>query len=277
MSSVGELLRSRELVASLVRRELASKYRLTALGHLWSLGNPLAIMAVYTVVFSYIMRVQPEPGDPSGLDSYALWLLCGLLPWAYFVSVVNGGIGTVVGNAALIKKVAFPRSALVVSSSLAMLCTWLIEMTLLVAVLTLAGGAALLWVPLVLVFMVLLWLFATGVALVLSIANVYFRDLQHLVVILLQVWFFLTPVLYPVSLVQAQSQATGPVVGQVTVLDLYHLNPMTGFAVVFRTLLYDNRAPSLAEAATCVAWSAAALVVGTWVFQRYEKGLAEAL
>ncbi|WP_237713797.1 MULTISPECIES: ABC transporter permease [Rhodococcus] len=274
---VRELRDSRELLANLARREIRGKYKATALGQLWSLANPLAAMAIYTVVFAYIIRIRPAPGDPSGLDVFALWLLCALLPWTFFTNVVNGGILSLVGNENLIKKVFFPRIALVVANSVAVLFAWSIEMAVLLVALLIAGAHVLPWLPLVVVFMVLMWLFATGVSMMAAIGNVYFRDTQHFVTIFFQVWFYLTPIVYPASLVGEQSERLGPVVGSVTVFDLYQLNPLEQFAQAFRTLLYDNQWPALPNAMACVVCGVAAFLLGCTIFKRHEKGLAEAL
>src|SRR5690606_18205195 len=110
MSYIRELFAARELLGNLTSREIKGKYRRTVLGQLWSLINPLSLMIVYTIVFSFIFRARPAVGDPSGLDIYPLWLLSGLLPWLFFTRVVNGGISTLIGSASLIKKVYFPRS-----------------------------------------------------------------------------------------------------------------------------------------------------------------------
>ncbi|PFG38688.1 ABC-2 type transport system permease protein [Georgenia soli] len=277
MSIVEDLRGSRELLLNLTRREIKGKYKRTALGQLWSLANPLAAMAIYTVVFALIIRVEPEPGDPSGLDIFALWLLCGLLPWSFFTNVVNGGMGALVGNENLIKKVHFPRIALLVANSFSWIFSWSIEMVVLLVALLLVGANALPWVPLVVLFMALMSLFATGVALMLSVANVYFRDTQHFVGILFQVWFYLTPILYPVSLVAGLSDDVGPLIGSVTLLDLYMLNPVGEFVEAFRNLMYDNRWPELSTTLSCVAWAVAVFFVGYSIFKRHEKGLAEAL
>jgi ABC-type polysaccharide/polyol phosphate export permease len=277
LSAVSELYRARELVLNLIRRELKGNYRGTAFGQLWSLVNPLTVMAVYTVVFSLILRVQPAPGDPSGLKVYALWLLCGLLPWTFFTGVVNGGMRTLIGNGDLIQKVAFPRSALIVSNSISLFVTWCIEMSVLVAALLIAGADVLIWLPFVLLLMASFWLFATGLAMMLSIANVHFRDTEHFVGVLLQVWFYLTPILYPISFVEAKSQQYGPIVGSVSILDVYELNPMAQFATAFRSLLYDNRFPEIGNVLVCFLLSLIVAVAGLFIFKRYEKGLAEAL
>ncbi|GAA3511899.1 ABC transporter permease [Georgenia daeguensis] len=277
MSVITDLRNSRELLLNLTRRELKGKYKRTTLGQLWSLANPLAAMAIYTVVFAFIMRVEPDRGDPSGLDIFALWLLCALLPWTFFTNVVNGGMSSLVGNENLIKKVHFPRIALVLSTSLSYLVSWGIEMIVLLVALLIAGGNPLPWLPVAAFFMVLLALFATGIAMMLAIANVYFRDTQHFVGIIFQAWFYLTPVVYPVSLVAGESAKIGPIFGSVEILDLYLLNPMTDFAEAFRNLLYDNRWPDLSTTAVCVAWSVGVFLLGYQVFKRHEKGLAEAL
>ncbi len=277
MSIVSELVASRELLLNLTRREVKGKYKATALGQLWSLANPLTAMVIYTVVFAYIIRIKPEPGDPSGVDVFALWLLCALLPWTFFTNVVNGGMISLVGNENLIKKVYFPRVTLVVANSLSWMVTWAIETVVLVVALLIVGADPLVQLPLVLVFMGLMWLFATGVSMMLGVANVHFRDTQHFMNIFLQLWFYLTPIVYPASMVAQQSDKIGPIVGQWTIMDFYELNPLGLFATVFRNLLYDNRLPTLSLSMACVAWAVGAFVLGCWIFQRNEKGLAEAL
>lgn len=272
-----ELRRSPELLANLTRREIKGKYKRTVLGQLWSLANPVASMLIFTLVFGVIFDLEPERGDPSGLHIFALWLMCGLLPWAFFVNVVTGGMNSLVGNENLIKKVYFPRVSLIVSSSLAGLFSWSIEMAALALALLLLGAMVLPWIPAVVAMMVLLGLFATGVAMLLSIANVYFRDTQHFVGILFQAWFYFTPILYPVTMVAERSDAHGPLLGSVTILDLYRLNPMERFVEVFRNLMYDNRWPALDSVLFCVGWTTAVLVVGSWVFQRNQAKLAELL
>ncbi|WP_421740918.1 ABC transporter permease [Cellulomonas sp.] len=277
MSLIADVRSSRELLVNLTRREVKGKYKRTALGQLWSLANPLAQMLVYTLVFSVIIKITPEPGDPSGLNIFALWLMCALLPWTFFTSVVTGGMASLVGNENLIKKVYFPRSTLVVSNAFAATYTWLIEMAVLLVALLLFGANPLPFLPLVIVAMAVLFVFSLGVALLLSIANAYFRDMQHLVSIVFQVWFYLTPILYPISQVESISADRGPLVGNVTLLDIYKLNPMEGFTEVFRNLLYDNRLPEWTTALECVVWALGAIVVGSWVFDRHQKRLAEVL
>jgi ABC-2 type transport system permease protein len=235
-------------------------------------------MVVYTFVFTFIIRLEPAPGDPSGLNVFALWLLCGLLPWIFFANVVNQGMGSILANESLIKKVYFPRSVLVLSSSAAVSVNWVVEMLVLVVALVVVGAwATILWLPLVVVFMALLAVFATGVALALAIANVYFRDTQYFVTIGLQLGIFFAPIIYPLSLVKAQSDRLGSLFLDVTLLDLYRLNPMERFVSVFRSLLYDNDWPAVDDVIACVLWALAAFVIGSLVFSRNQKRLAEIL
>lgn len=277
MSVLSDLGSSRELLVNLTSREIKGRYKRTALGQLWSLANPLSAMIVYTFVFAFIIRAKPDPGSPSGLNIFAVWLLCALLPWTFFTGVVNGGMNALVGNENLIKKVFFPRSALVASSAFATAYSWAIEMLVLLVVLLAVGAGPLPWLPMVLVVMVLLFCFSLGVSFLLSIANVYFRDTQHFVAILFQIWFYATPIVYPDHLVATKSAEMGALFGSVTLLDLYRLNPMENFAAVFRNLLYDNRMPDPTTLAECAAWSIGLLVIGGWVFDRNSKRLAEAL
>ncbi|WP_127841538.1 ABC transporter permease [Actinomyces wuliandei] len=276
MPIISDLRESRELLYNLTMREVKGKYKRTALGQLWSLANPLALMVVYSLVFSIVIRVQPAPGDPSGLDYFALWLMCGLLPWSFFSNVVNGGMGALVGNENLIKKVYFPRSALLVSNSLAWLYSWSIEMVVLVVAVILLGGAPYLYVLPVMVLMVLLTLFSTGVAMMLSIANVHFRDTQYLMGIVFQIWFYANPIIYPATMVQEVSGGAGSFLGM-TVFDLYRLNPFYHFILAFRNLLYDNRLPALSTSLVVLVLSLGVFLVGWRVFDRHQSRLAEVL
>ncbi len=267
-----ELVATRELLWNLSLREIRGRYRRTVLGQLWSLLNPIATMIVYTIVFSFIFRARPAVGDPSGLDSYPLWLLSGLLAWTYFSRVVSEGLGSVVSSASLIKKVYFPRAHLPFSVAISTGFTWCIELSVLIVVLWVFGGFPIPWIPALVVAMVLLALFSTGFAMVLAILNVHFRDTQHFVTIALQMWLYLTPVIYPIELVEDAASRHGE-----WILTVYRLNPMERFVSVFRSLLYDNAWPPLEDSLVCVAWALAMFSVGYLVFARNEKRLAELL
>lgn len=273
-----ELWSARELLANLVLRETRGQYKRTVLGRFWSLLNPLASMLVYTFIFAIVFRIQPAAGDPSGLNVFALWLLCGLLPWSFFANSMNAGMGSLIANAGLITKVYFPRAVLPVAAVGTTAVNWLFEMGVLLAALTIVGSKALLWVPGVVLLMLLLALFSTGLGLLLSIFNLRFRDMQYLISIVLQLWMYLTPIIYPVSLISDLSTRIGELFGtNLTLMDLYTINPMYHFVTAFRQMLYDNRLPDTSHIVVCLVWTIAALSLGTWLFSRNEKRIAEEL
>ena len=278
MSYFTEIWHARELLQNLTNREVRGKYRRTALGQLWSLANPIAAILIYTFIFSFIFRLPAQVGDPSGLNNYALWLVCGLLPWLFFNRVLSLGVDSLVLNSGLIQKVYFPRIVLPLSLANATFFTWLLEMGVLIVALSLLGSFVLPWLPLLAVFMVVFGLFSVGVAMVFSIINVYFRDLSYLLTIVLQFWFYLTPILYPVDLVATQSDRLGGLAGtEITLLNLYQLNPIEGFIEIFRNLLYDNRAPELGTVLIALGWMVVALAGGLWMYAKKERDLAELL
>jgi ABC-2 type transport system permease protein len=278
MSYLSDIWGSRELLQNLTNREVRGKYRRTALGQLWSLANPIAAILIYTFIFSFLFRLPAQVGDPSGLNNYALWLVCGLLPWLFFNRVLTIGVDSLVANAGLIQKVYFPRIVLPLSLANATLFAWLLEMGVLVVALSLLGSFVLPWLPLLAVFMVVFALFSVGVAMLLSIANVYFRDLSYLLTIVLQFWFYLTPILYPVDMVATQSDRLGGLAGtSVTLLNLYQLNPVGGFIEIFRNLLYDNAMPELSRILIALAWAVGAFGAGVWLYSKKERQMAELL
>jgi ABC-type polysaccharide/polyol phosphate export permease len=268
LSYLKEMWDTRELLANLTIREIKGKYRRTVLGQLWSLVHPLATMLVYTVVFDFLFKASPPPGNPSGLNIYPVWLMCGYLPWTFFTHTVNGSLTSIVSGSHLIKKIYFPRMHLPLARTGSVGFTWLNEMGLLAVVILICGGWVLPWLPLVLVFMILLALFAAGIGMLLAILNVHFRDTEHFIGILLRLLLYLTPVLYPISRVQKLVKHHGE-----WVLDVFRLNPLEHFMAVFRNLLYDNRAPALSDVIWCLASAVVVFIIGSVVFVRNERRL----
>jgi ABC-2 type transport system permease protein len=272
MSRVSDLVGTRDLAVNLTLRELRSRYKRTLLGWTWSLLNPLAAVAIYSLVFSFFLKIQPPTGDPSGLSSFALFLLCGLIPWTFFSNGLSMGLGSLVGNGNLIKKVYFPREILVFAAIASLVVTMLIELAVLGVILLVVGNMVLPWIPVVLVLVALEAVFVLGIALVLSVCNVYFRDVQHLVAIVLQVLFYTAPIVYPISYVPDTATVLGV---EIPVGDIYRLNPLVTFIEAFRDVLYDLRFPPLANCLYLVGWTASLLAFGFWVFGRLDRRLAE--
>jgi ABC-type polysaccharide/polyol phosphate export permease len=274
VTSLAELRDSRELLVNLTQREVRGKYKRSLLGQSWSLLNPLAQVLVFTLVFSLFLRIPPDVGDPSGLRSFALQLLAGLLPWAFFANAVSGGMGSLLSNANLVKKVYFPRELLVASTVFALNVSFGVELLVLLAAVMVFGGLGVLPHLVVVPYLVLaLTAFGLGIGMALSVANVYFRDTAQFVGIMLQVWFYLTPVIYTLDYVASQDVE---ILGR-SPEQFLALNPMTHFVECFRNVFYDFRFPELADLAVVGVLGAVSLVLGFLVFQRFEGRLAEEL
>lgn len=264
----------RELLANLTLRELRGKFKRSILGWLWSVLNPLASIAVYALVFGVFFKVEPPVGDPSGLANYPLFLVCGLLPWTFLTNALTGSVTSIVANEGLVKKVYFPRWVLPAAASIAWLASFAVELVVLAIALLFVGNVAFIWAPVVVVLMVLLLGFGLGLGLMLSAANAYFRDVQHFLTILINVWFYATPILYPISLVPETYEVLG---SDVPVRRLLEANAMTSFVDAFRDVLYHLRFPSASQWGFLVATTLLTLAAGSWVFSRLEPRLAEEL
>ena len=260
---------SHELLWNLTLRELRTKYRKSILGWSWSMLNPLATVAIYSFVFGHLFGAQAPKGVHSGLTTFALYLLCALLPWNFFMLVTNTGMQSMIGNAALVRKVAFPREVLVFANSLHGIVQFGIEMGLLTVALVIAGSYFFAWIPIVLLQMFLLALFASGLALALAAGNVYFRDLGYLWQIFSQVWFFATPIVYLPTLIDGKVPTA---VGYIL-----KVNPMAVFAQGFRRSMYDNMFPGWTNLGACAAVALVSMLIGWSIFTKLSRRFAEEL
>lgn len=260
-----------DLLMNLTLRDLRSKYKRSVLGWTWSVLNPLVAVVVYSAVFSIFLRIEPSVGDPSGLDSYAVFLLVTLLPWQFHVTSLTEANRSITANSSLITKIFFPRWVLPTSAVLARFLTLIVEMLVLLILIALwEGHNAFKWIPVVAALMILQLLFTIGLALMISAANVYFRDIQHFLMVALQPWMFLTPILYPLNLVPADKEFLG-----ISYRTLYQLNPMVSWAKAYRNVLYDLRLPSLERWLAILSATFVVLYIGFKVFNRLEPRMAE--
>ncbi|MCU1690857.1 MAG: transporter permease [Pseudonocardiales bacterium] len=273
MSLVGELRTSQDLLLNLTKREITGKYKRTALGQAWSLVNPLAQMAIYSLVFGFVLQNNVGPAHPSGLHVFALWLSAALLPWIFFTNVMTSGMAAILSNSNLVKKVYFPRYTLVVSSTLSWLFTFAIEISVLIVVVLIFGGMPLLYLPGIVIAMILLATLGLGLGFMLAVANVYFRDTSHFISILVQVWFYATPIVYPLTLIEGKARDHPGW----HILTIYRMNPMERFSEVFRAFIYENRMPPTATVLYVIVVPVVVLVLGFAIFQRFEGAMAEEL
>lgn len=250
-----ELFAYRPLIHTLVMRDLKARYRGSMLGLLWTLLNPLLHMGIYALVFSIYLRVQ--------MDRYAVFLLCGLLPWIWFSSSLLLGATAIIDGGNLIKKVFFPPQILPTVTVTANFVNFLLGIPILFAFLLfydVQQGWTLCLLPLLIVCQ---FAFTLGLTLLISAASVHYRDIPHILGHFLTFWFFLSPIVYKSTQVPEQFHT------------LLSLNPFTLFVVAYQDILLYNTAPTWAAFADMFCVSALALLSGVLVFTHFRWSFAE--
>ena len=267
--------RTVNLLANLTLREIKGQYKKTVLGRAWSLLNPLANIAVYSLVFGILVRAAPPLGTNSGLKSYALWVACGIIPWGFMATGTSLGRGALADNAGLLTKVYFPRFVLPTSTIFALASTFLTELAAVAIFVGVAGGGpGILWrLPVLIPIVILNTAFVLGLSLILSIGMVYFGDIQHIWGIFLQLWLYASCVVLPFSLVQ-QAQVGHP---DLPIVFFFEINPAYQFVEAYRNVLYDFDVPSLSRWLIMLAWAAASMAIGSWVFRKFSARIVEEL
>jgi lipopolysaccharide transport system permease protein len=270
--AVREALQYRDLIRNLTQRELRSRYRRSFLGWGWSLLQPALMTAVYSIVLGVIFKVPRDPGDPSGIDSFPIFLLAGVLMWNFLAAGLNGSMGSISNAGNLLTRVWFPREVLPISAILAMALSLLIELGILsVTVVIITGKVMFHLLPVALFLVALLVLFVAGLSFWLAACNAKYRDVEYLTSVVLLAYFYLTPVLYPPSLVPDTAiGSTG-----LTLRDLSLANPMARFAMAFRNVFYDIRLPGFETTMWLVGWSLASFYFGLRFFVRRADRFAE--
>jgi len=254
----------RNLLYLLALKELRTRYRKSLLGWAWTLLNPISQVIIFSFVFLVAFRQPPPIGKPSGLESFPLYFLAGLLPFSYFSISVTTGIGSIAGNASLISKVSFPHEHLSLSVIAAQLATFLIELSVLSVALLIAGQMVLPWLVPYMALVALLTVFTTGVSLALSAANVFFRDVNYLWSIVAQLLFYVTPIIW-----------VPETIGNDLLDTFSNWQPMGSFIRASQQMLYGGYMPSLARWAHLTVVSFVALAIGSWIFNRLSPRFAE--
>lgn len=271
-TALPEIYNHRELLGNLVRRELRSRFRRTFLGWGWSFVQPVMMTAIYALVLGTFLKATPAAGDPSGIDSFALFLLAGIVPWALFAGGLGAAIGSISNAGGLITRVWFPRELLPMSAILALAFTMLIEMSVLAGAVMIVGRVMLLqYLPIALLLMFFQALFTMGISFWLSAANVRYKDVEYLTSVFLLAYFYLTPILYPPTQIPDHS-----VFGtSVTWRDLALLNPMARFMQAYRNVFYDVRVPGLNTMLWISGWSLLVFFLGLRFFVSRADRFAE--
>lgn len=246
----------KDMIFSLVRRELRGKYKGSVLGFLWTYLNPLCQVIIYSLVFSVVFKVQ--------IEKFYLYLIIGMMPWTFFSTSVQGGSNCIRGQADMVKKIYFPREVIPISFATSMFVNMLFSFIITFLAIAWADWGfypkAFIYLPIV---MLIEYFLALGLLLIVSAITVYFRDLEHIMGVLMMAWIYITPIMYDMSYIPDEART------------LFFMNPMTPIICVYHDILYYKQIPS----ADYLIWSGSvALIVfvaGFFVFAELDHGFAE--
>ena len=253
-----ELYDYRQMIISLVKKDLRGRYQGSALGFLWTLINPLFQLIIYTIVFSTFMRM--------GIEKFYLFFFVALVPWIFFNACLQQGAMAIIDNKEMVKKIYFPRMVLpmsyVISSFVNMLLSFVVIFAVIIITRFGVNFKALLFLPLI---MLIEFMLCLGISLITSACTVYIRDLQHILAILGMGWMYLTPVVYPASFVPEKYRT------------LFNLNPMASIVTAYRDILYYKQVPQMTTLIQAILMGVILVVVGIAAFNKLQRGFVEEL
>jgi len=254
---IRELYKYRQLIWTIAWGDFKWRYKNSILGYFWSLLEPLIMFIILYIVFSNLMKVQVE--------YYQLFLLLGIIMWNFFVKATNLGLNAIVGKPSLIQRVYFPRDVLVISGVITAMLQSLFE-SLVFIIFMIYFAIPLTWTLIYLPYILTIYfILALGVALAISALNVYYRDIQFIWIVVLQAGFFITPILYPLSIFPPSLQA------------IFRLNPIAQIIVTARDVILYSVPPYWVSLAYAGIASLVIFGVGYSIFRRLEPRFAEAM
>lgn len=258
MRLIRELYEYREMIFSLVKRDLKGRYKGSVLGFFWTFLNPLLQLCVYTMVFSVIMR--------NDIEQYYLFLFVALIPWIFFSTSVSGGSGCIWAQQDMVKKIYFPREVLPVAYVTSQFVNMLLCFLVIFAVMLFSGrgvnpGAWLFLIPIMLIE----YIMSLGAALISSAVTVYVRDVEYILGIITMAWQFMTPIMYSIDQVPTE------------ILPAFYLNPMTPVIVAYRDILYYGQFPKMETLGQAFIFGVLLLGMGLLVFWILKRHFAEEL
>ncbi|MCL2087874.1 MAG: ABC transporter permease [Oscillospiraceae bacterium] len=262
INTIKELYNYRVMLYSLVKKDLSTRYRGSVLGFLWTFLNPLLMMFVYYFVFSKIHRIGSA--DPN--ESYLMFMFVAMLPWIFFSSSLTGCTSCITAGGGLLKKIYFPRMILPLSGAVSNLMNYIFSLAILIPSLLITGTSFnlnLLYFPLVLL---ILFMMVLGFCFLFSALNVYLRDLEHIVNILIMGWFFLTPVLYELSVQTEMSSKIRLVM---------MMNPVAPIVMSFREILLRGNPPDFSWLSYSAVFAVVILLIGGVLFSKLQKYFVE--
>lgn len=253
-----ELYAYREMIFSLVRRDLKGRYKGSVLGFFWTFLNPLLQLCVYTVVFSVILR--------NNIEDFYLFLFVALVPWLFFSASVSDGCSCIRSQQDMVKKIYFPREVLPIAFTTSQFVNMLLSLCVVLFVLLVSGKGvnlvALLYLP---VIMIIEYLLALGMVMIVSAVCVYVRDLEYFLKIITMAWQFLTPIMYDISIVPER------------LLPIFNLNPMTPVILAYRDILYYKQPPHMNTLLQATLFGVGLVVIGFLTFNKLKRHFVEEL
>lgn len=258
MRKLKEIYDYREMIFSLVRRDLKGRYKGSVLGFFWTFLNPLLQLCVYTLVFSVILR--------NDIEQFYLFLFVALVPWIFFSTSVSGGASVIWSQQDMVKKIYFPRQVLPITFVTSQFVNMFLSFLVVFFVLIVSGKGlslrALLYMP---VIMIVEYILCLGMAFITSALTVYLRDLEYLLGIITMAWQFLTPVMYSIDIVPEQ------------LLPLFNVNPMTPIVIAYRDVLYYKNVPELGTLFHGTILGIILLLIGWTLFDKLQRRFAEVM
>jgi len=254
IAHVQTLFRFRELIGMWTFREIRVRYKQSLLGAAWAVLQPLAMMLMFTVVFSQIARIQTD--YPYPIFSYS-----AVLPWTLLATSISFGVSSLINNMNLVTKTYFPREILLLGVIGSALFDFLIGSSIFVLLMIyykIPVNINFLWIPVLLVIQIILIL---GIILLGSALTVFYRDVRYVVPLAIQLWFYATPIIYPITLVEENLPQ---------LRTLYALNPMVGIVESYRDVVLEGVPPNFADLGLAAAMSIVLFVVAYYIFKRLE-------
>lgn len=251
-----EIYEYREMIFSLVRRDLTGKYKKSVLGFLWTMIDPLLQLLVYTIVFTYVL--------PMGVENFYIHLFVALIPWNFFASCLTGGASVITSQQDMVKKIYFPREALPIAYVSGQFVNLLLSFVVVFVVVLIAGigvnPVAVLWLPVV---MLIEYVFCLGITFLTSSVTVYLRDMQMILGVLSMALMYASPVIYPLDRVPDELRV------------YYMLNPMSSIIVAYRDILYYKKVPDSVNLMIAFVLSVGVAIVGYLIFSKLKRRFVE--
>jgi ABC-type polysaccharide/polyol phosphate export permease len=263
-----DLYRQRALIRAFAARDFKTRYRSSVLGWAWSLLQPLATLLVFSAVFSIVFRAKaPDLGNGSGESSFTAFLFTGMVTWNLFSSFVILSMTQLKSNGELLRKVQFPAWAPILGASVVQFIQVGLEVVVLMGLFLFEGNIGWTWL-LAIPVLIGTALFGQGLGLILSIVNARFGDVIYIVNVVLGAMYFLTPILYPISMVQQQHMFFVVVV---------QANPMSWYVEAMHSAMYSLNGPPLLTVVALLAGGFLTFVLGLFVFNRWSEDIGELL